>query len=563
MTLQVIEDCISSFLCSDKAEVLAIRGHWGVGKTFFWNKILLEKSNISGAISSNRYAYVSLFGLNNLEALKFAIFENTVPNSLIGKETNLETFSKNVDGISVSLSRKAMNAVFSLKPLKGFSAAMESVAWLSVRKTLICVDDLERKGGNLSLKDTLGLISYLKENRDCKFVLLLNDNEEGLDEYRTYREKVIDIELSFAPSAEECASIAISPTTPGLKIFKEFSISLGVSNIRTIHKTKRLVLKIEEILSGLDDQVIRLALSSIVLYSYCFYRSGNEKIPTLDYVVNIGTALYGFGKNDQVSDQHKAWNSFLKKYGYTHTDELDKVLAQGVEAGYFDEPLLKKIASAKNAEILSSRSTQKFSGAWGLYHNSFQDNEDELVAGLEKSLKNNAKNISPLNLNGTIVLLKELGHEKLASELIDFYISQRSDNSEIFNLSDYAFAGDITDQEIRDKFTNKYSDIERRPSLKEVLEKLSTTNGWSQIDEQVLAETSADEYFELFTSETGVHLDGYVRAALQFKGFSKGGDQREIIGNNVEAALLRIADTSELNKRRVNKFGISHKSSSA
>ena len=68
------------------------------------------------------------------------------------------------------------------------------------------------------------------------------------------------------------------------------------------------------------------------------------------------------------------------------------------EAGYFDEPLLKKIASAKNAEILSSRSTQKFSGAWGLYHNSFQDNEDELVAGLEKSLKKQCKEYFSVNI---------------------------------------------------------------------------------------------------------------------------------------------------------------------
>ncbi|MEZ0148544.1 MAG: P-loop NTPase fold protein [Candidatus Reddybacter sp.] len=563
MTLQVIEDCISSFLSSERAEVLAIRGHWGVGKTFFWNKVLLEKSNVPRAISSDKYAYVSLFGLNNLEALKFAIFENTVSHSLIGKETNLETFSKNVDGISGSLSRRAMNAVFSLKFLKGFSAAMESVAWLSIRKTLICVDDLERKGSDLSLKDTLGLISYLKENRNCKFVLLLNDNEEGLDEYSKYREKVVDIELAFAPSAEECASIAISPTTSGLKILKDLSISLGVSNIRTIHKTKRLVLKIEEIFSGLDDQVLRLALSSTVLYSYCFYRSGNEKIPTLDYVLNIGTALHGFGEKKQVSDQHKAWNSFLQNYGYTHTDELDKVLAQGVKAGYFDEPLLKKIAFAKNAELLSSRSTQEFSDAWDLYHNTFEDNENDLVAGLSDSLKNNAKNISPLNINGTVVLLKELGHEELASELVDYYISQRSEDSKIFNLSDYAFAGDITDQEIRDKFSEKYSEVESKPSLKEVLKKLSSTNSWSHIDEQVLAETSADEYFEFFTHETGKHLDSYVRAALKFKGFSKGGDQQEIIGNNVEAALLRIAGTSKLNKRRVNKFGISHRPPSA
>lgn len=399
----------------------------------------------------------------------------------------------------------------------------------------------------------------MKENRSCKFVLLLNDSEEGLDEYNKYREKVVDIELSFAPSAEECAAIAISPSTLGLKLLKEYSISLGISNIRTIHKTQRLIIQLEEIFSDFDDQVLRLALSSIVLYSYCFYRSGNDKIPMLDYVVNIGTSLYGFGDKKVQSDQHKAWNLFLQNYGYTHTGELDKVLAEGVKAGYFNEPMLRKIASEKNSELLSSRSTQEFSDVWGLYHNTFEDNEDALVSSLSNSLKENAQNISPINLNGTIVLLKELGHESLASELIDFYISKRSDTPNIFNLSDYAFAGDITDLEIRAKFGEKNSELISKPTLKAVLEKLSTTNGWSPIDEQILAETSPDEYFEFFTTETGEHLDGYVRAALQFREFSNGGDQREIIGNNVEAALLRIADTSELNRRRAKKFGVSHK----
>jgi hypothetical protein len=560
MKLQIIEDCISSFLCTDRAEVLAIRGHWGVGKTFFWNKILLEKSKISGAISTDKYAYVSLFGLNNLEALKFAVFENTVSNSLIGKEINLKTFSKNIDGISVSLSRRAMNLIFSLKPLKGFSTAMESVAWLSVQKTLICVDDLERKGNNLCLKDTLGLISYLKENRGCKFVLLLNDNEEGLEEYSKYREKVVDIELTFAPSPEECASIAISPITPGLKIFKEFSVLLGVSNIRTINKTKRLVSKVEEILSELDQKVLVLALKSITLYSYCFYSSGNERITTLDYVLNIGMSLYGFNENKQISDQHKAWNLFLQNYEYTTTSEFDKILAQGVVAGYFNEPLLRKIASEKNAEILSSLSKQEFLNIWDLYNNTFEDNEASFITALSKSFEENVKNISPTNLNSSVLLLKELGYEELASKLIDLYISQRSEDFKIFDLRGYVFANDITDREIRDKFSKKYSEIENKPSLIEVLEKLSTTNGWSQIDIEVLAEASQNDYFELFMNEKGKHLDSYVRAALQFREFSKSGDQLEIISNNVEAALLKIADTSKLNKLRVNKFGISRES---
>ena len=33
------------------------------------------------------------------------------------------------------------------------------------RDFIVCIDDLERKGGNLPMKDVLGLISYLRDPR--------------------------------------------------------------------------------------------------------------------------------------------------------------------------------------------------------------------------------------------------------------------------------------------------------------------------------------------------------------------------------------------------------------
>ena len=52
--------------------------------------------------------------------------------------------------------------------------------FLFVREQIICFDNLERAGKGLAAKDVLGLITFLKEQRRCKVVMLLN--QEALEE---------------------------------------------------------------------------------------------------------------------------------------------------------------------------------------------------------------------------------------------------------------------------------------------------------------------------------------------------------------------------------------------
>ena len=40
MSIAVLEKQISRFLASETAEVMSIRGAWGVGKTYAWNRFL-------------------------------------------------------------------------------------------------------------------------------------------------------------------------------------------------------------------------------------------------------------------------------------------------------------------------------------------------------------------------------------------------------------------------------------------------------------------------------------------------------------------------------------------
>lgn len=191
-----------------------------------------------------------------------------------------------------------------------------------------------------------------------------------------------------------------------------------------------------------------------------------------------------------------------------------------------------------------------------MYHDSFDDNEEEVITKLYDSFKKNVKNITPTNLNGTVRLFRELGVEDKASEVIDFYISERKDEKELFNMEEINFFGDIKDKEIIDKFNDTYKTSVVVENASDVLNRIAGKNGWNQSDEVVLANTSVDEYYNLFKTEKGKHLSSYIRTCLKFGQFGGASEQMKEIANRATEALKRIASESELNKRRVKKFGV-------
>ena len=118
------------------------------------------------------------------------------------------------------------------------------------------------------------------------------------------------------------------------------------------------------------------------------------------------------------------------------------------------------------------------------------------------------------------------------------------------------FSGDVTDSEIREKFANKFKEIVIDESARSVLARVSKQNGWNDKDITILASTSADDFYEIFKETKGIDLSLYVESCLKLGNYaSKDGEPSPLLTNSV-AALKRIANESEINKRRVKKFGI-------
>jgi hypothetical protein len=247
MSTELVEKEIARFLASPDAEVLCLRGKWGVGKTYSWNEFL-KQAQRQKRVALKSYSYVALFGLESLDQLKYAIFENSVGTDSVGVEPSLDTLRTNTASVASRLGRKSWSVLQHLPKVKDFAAAVQSLSFLSVRNTIICIDDLERKGGHLPTKDVLGLISQLKDQRKCKVALILNADEleeRDQEEFEKYGEKVIDVSLEFEPSPSDSARIAITGTSAGHTLTSANCVALGIANIRIIKKIERLVLQIQ------------------------------------------------------------------------------------------------------------------------------------------------------------------------------------------------------------------------------------------------------------------------------------------------------------------------------
>src|SRR5688572_30014501 len=110
MSIQIAEEQIKKFLNLADSEVIVIKGRWGTGKTFLWNKIL-KQARDSSKIALGHYSYVSIFGLNSVEVLKDKIVKNQIPQKLIGTPVNFETFSNNINSTFGHLLKKGSKSI--------------------------------------------------------------------------------------------------------------------------------------------------------------------------------------------------------------------------------------------------------------------------------------------------------------------------------------------------------------------------------------------------------------------------------------------------------------------
>jgi hypothetical protein len=203
---ELLKRTLLDLVKSENGMVISLNGIWGIGKTYFWNEC-------AQSLDKEKYAYVSLFGKGSINDIRSEIFlQISVRNA--GLDKFKKTLGKsNLAGVDVG----AILTLFESKDLN---------------KTVIAIDDLERISSNLSIMDVMGLVSELKEQKNCKIILISNieqikeaDNLNAFvvskltekatnakfsikksnneDIFNRYSEKIIDYNFAYSPTIEE------------------------------------------------------------------------------------------------------------------------------------------------------------------------------------------------------------------------------------------------------------------------------------------------------------------------------------------------------------------------
>jgi hypothetical protein len=556
MSAAQVQREIERFLASEVPEVLCFKGKWGVGKTYSWNRYLKQAKD-GGHIALKRYAYVSLFGLNSIDQMRLAIVEGTIATERIGEPVTFESIKSNpLQGIGRAVGRwrrLLASTQLGIPGARDIAALVQSLSFFAVRDQVICLDDLERKSDGLKIKDVLGLVSFLKEDRRCKVAVILNDDAFATsekDDFDRFFEKTIDSHLAFAPTAAECAQIALPGDSPLEVTMRQCCERLEISNIRVVKRIERLAHRLRDALAECDARVLEQAYKVVTLMGWSVYAKGEGGAAPTEFIEERGGRLAMPG-DEELSAEELKWGAMLDAYGFHYATEFDKVIREGVSQGYFDAIRLMAEAATLGASLAEQARLEAFHRAWRLYHDSFGDDQAEFVAALYSSFREGYRHIDPRNANSTIVLLRELGEFEKADELLALYVADRADER-LLDRTRWFAPNDVTDPAFLEAIESQEKLAEDRRKPVDVLSEMTKKGSWTQKDIRLLWKVSVDEYVAIFREFKGERLAEIVRMALSL---GQGAREQEI-AKNVREALTRIGGENPLNKCRMRKFGI-------
>lgn len=385
-----------------------------------------------------------------------------------------------------------------------------------------------------------------------------------MEDYTTYRDKVIDIELEFSPTASENVEIAFQGTGYATEVLKESAIKLNIKNIRVLKQTERLVNLVIPYLMNYEQELIHQVVHTLTLFSWCHYCHKSNNAPPLDYIIKVTNnfsydlAFEELSENKEETEEQKTWKTIINNYGYNATDNLDLLLSKVIQTGYVIQDEITEKADEKNREIIAYKAGNSYRNAWDLFRDSFDDNRDDVVNTLYEKIKASIKHVRPDNLDDSVRLFRGLGENEKAEEIIDFFIGSKNENIELFNPDNFSdFGRGISDQSIRDKFTAIYQSSVTEETAEQVLERISGKDGWHPKDTAILSNTSVDQYYNLFKSiNDGKRCSSFIRTCLQFGAFSNANNEYKEIANRTTEALKIIARECKINELRVRGYGI-------
>jgi hypothetical protein len=526
-------DVLQQFLSDPEKKTLLFKGKWGVGKTYAWKTFIEKKRMPEVAVS-----YVSLFGVGSVHELWQQILTNAVPKNA----TELRKLGKFVAPV-LGILRQVPYA-------KAALGGAESLPPLLVRRFLICFDDFERKAPQLPLASLLGLVSVLKEEHDCRVVMILNEDQLTEDDRRslkTYREKVIDSEFEYAPSAND--NIGLVFKGQELPVVQETLELIDTNNIRVIKYCQWNARHFEPLLTSTEPELHEGFLRKLTLLTCLFHSHANE--------VDFSRIQDNFISRllDKKEGPPTEAENLIRRVQYFNSD-YDRFIIDYLHKGHYDAAEFKKTLESLNERELAKKTEHKLHDVWNKFHQNFQASATEVVAGFKSFVETNLADLKLGEMIQICDFVRQLGFAEIAAEWMDGYIQAHVPTAGLDAIE--LFKQQTNNQKILGLLSSKAQTLQEQISLKSVVYKVVAQAGWSPKDELVLNSFSEDDYYAWLKKETDSALINTLRNFNKMFNSVHTAETSRLIGRKLEMAILRLAREDPLNRLRAqNFFGIS------
>ncbi|TKI69300.1 hypothetical protein FCU45_07215 [Sulfurimonas crateris] len=392
---KIIKTRLKELLKFEKAFGIAINGDWGVGKTFFWQELIKDN------FVDEKIAYISLFGQETIQQIK---------NDLLLQVYTQNGFTKNIKDKIGSFKLYGMD----------ISLALSWFEKKDFENVIICFDDFERMSDKLKLKDVLGLISELKEQKNCHVLMILNKGELKDEDLSKYKDKIIDYDFNYAPTPEESYSLV----KESLKVFQDYPLEYfqkhNINNIRVIKRVinalndysfvEELVKEHKDIERELVENILEISTINAIDLSVDFEELSRYSNPyDLEELKNqeYGQPSREKAKNE---DFEKLLNYInFGNSGYFHMSDFTHNVVSYVKNSLIEEEPLKKgvdkrIASQKYSSVKNEIYDYLAKARYGLNYTF-----EEYTKNLYKLLEENKENIiNILDSDNFIYFIEEL-----------------------------------------------------------------------------------------------------------------------------------------------------------
>ncbi|EMB4717934.1 hypothetical protein I4510_04830 [Klebsiella pneumoniae] len=577
-----LEQSLEAFVKSEH-RVMVIKGDWGVGKTYAWNKYI---ETHGGSLTQIAYCYISLFGKNSLQDIKKSIFHSAkaisskeqVENEMRKQLETASSLFNHVPWLKDNLFVTYVNQAFfwikkavakigvvsrhadSIPYVNKALGVVSTLEYALVNNYIICFDDLERKGNGLSVKDIMGLIDELAQRKNCKIILVFNEDslsdENDKKTFKEYREKIVDLELKYDPVVKDNFDCVFAKSYSDYECIFNVSDKLNIRNIRVLKKIRNVINSFEPFLSDADNLVRNEFVLHVTLLCWSYY----THLDDLSYeefrrlLRDKSWLSFAGKKENEYTSAEKLYASLASSLNFRKSvfdDEIDFFIKNGYVR---DRNGFRDIISQKNNEAKISRLEERIQQAWSIYHGSFVDNKDTFIEALVSILDCELNDVDVRSFDSMISILQDFNYP------VESYIKKYSEilgaTRDFSDARSRMILRDIRSKPLREKI-NELIEGGKNHTIDEVAEALMKSNGWDSDVIDYLSQVSVEELVGWMKSNPIELIDKIRYGLLKFSNVQSSDPKYSIITENVTAALKIIASENDFNRFRIeNMFGI-------